>query len=118
MRSRDLGRFLVRLQRELRVDVPAVVAGAVGELGVAALRAADVVDRLEGQVGPALALAGLGGFLDWKDGRAPATALFGMTHDTSQNPHAEGRHKALYGLTLRTEKDAADKCPPPYRVGY
>src|SRR4051794_26527446 len=54
------------LQRQLRVDVAAVVAGAVWELGVAALGAGDVMDRLEGVVRAALALAGLAGLLNGK----------------------------------------------------
>src|SRR2546428_3397 len=51
--------FLVHLERKLRVHVAAVVAGGVGELGRAALGAADVVDRPQRVVGAALALAGL-----------------------------------------------------------
>src|SRR5688572_11799407 len=69
-------RFLLDLEGELRVDVPAVVAGAVGELGGAALGAADVVDRLQRVVGTALALAGLADLLyglhDELLGRTPA----------------------------------------------
>src|SRR5438034_32184 len=59
---------LVRLdlQGELGVDVAAVVAGGVRQLGAAALGAAYVMNRLEGQVGAALALAGLTVFLDGK----------------------------------------------------
>ena len=62
----SLGRFLIDLERQLGVHIPAVIAGTVRQLGVAALRAADVVDRLEGVMGPALALARLGMFLDGK----------------------------------------------------
>src|SRR5687767_932130 len=59
-----LSRLLIDLQRELGVDVPAIVAGAVRQLGVAALWAAHVVDRLEGLMRSTLALAALGMFLD------------------------------------------------------
>ena len=38
---------MLDLQCQLGVDVPAVVAGAVGKLGAAALGATDVVNRLE-----------------------------------------------------------------------
>src|SRR5688500_2674957 len=51
-----LGLVLVHLKRQLRVDVTAVVAGAVGELAGAALGAADVVDGLQRVVRAALAL--------------------------------------------------------------
>src|SRR4051794_35477837 len=64
--SLDFPFLFLDLQGQLGVDVPAVVAGAVRELGVAALGAGDVVDRLEGVVRAALALAGLAGLLDGK----------------------------------------------------
>src|ERR1700760_4016849 len=57
------------LQRELRIDVSAVVACAVGELGVAALRAAHIVNRLERKVRTALSLAGFAVFLNPKHRR-------------------------------------------------
>src|SRR5687767_3649781 len=68
---------LIRLDREgeLGVDVTAVLARGVRELGVAALGASDVVDRLERQVGAALALARLAVLLDRKhDGLLPGPA--------------------------------------------
>src|SRR5688572_16972746 len=71
------GSGLIRLDREgeLRIDVPAVLARGVRELGVAALGAADVVDRLEGQVGAALALARLAVLLNRKhDGLLPTAS--------------------------------------------
>jgi len=64
--SMNDGLLMIDLKRELGVHVPAVVAGGVRKLGVAALGAAHVVDRLEGLMSPALALARLGMFLDRK----------------------------------------------------
>src|SRR5215204_3781579 len=70
----------VHLQRQLRVDVPAIVARAVGQLPGAALGAADVVDRLQRVVRAALALARLAGLLNGKHGEStPArTAATGV----------------------------------------
>src|SRR5438067_529414 len=42
-----LARLLVDLERQLGVDVSAIVTGHVGQLGVTALRAAHIVDGLE-----------------------------------------------------------------------
>src|SRR4051794_21690565 len=58
--------LLFHRQRQLRVHIAAVVAGGVRELGVAALRAADVVDRLQRVVRTAFALARLADSLDRK----------------------------------------------------
>src|SRR2546422_705250 len=52
----NLRRLFFDLKRELGVDEAAVVAGDVGELGGAALRAADVVNRLEGVARAAIPL--------------------------------------------------------------
>src|SRR5687767_9058019 len=83
--SRRLGLFLVHLKRQLRVDVPAVVAGAVRELAGAALGTADVVDRLQRVVRAALALARLAGLLNGKHVTDSCAAL-GQAH--SQGPGA------------------------------
>ena len=56
---RRSGLFRLDLQRELRVDEPAVVARAVRELGGAALGAADIMDGLQRVVAPPLALRDL-----------------------------------------------------------
>ena len=61
-----LGRLLPDLQRQFRVDVPTIIAGAVRKLGVATLRTPHVMNRLHRMVGAALALAGLAMFLDRK----------------------------------------------------
>ena len=57
---------MIDLQSELGIDVPAVVAGAVRELGVAALWTADVVNGLQRLVRAALALARLANALNRK----------------------------------------------------
>src|SRR5205809_478386 len=59
-----LSLVLVHLERKLGVHVAAVVAGGVGELGGAALGAADGMDRPQRVVRQALALAGLAVFLN------------------------------------------------------
>jgi len=57
--------FLLDRERELGIYETAVVAGAMGQLGIAALRTADVMDGLEGVMRAAFALAHLADFLDW-----------------------------------------------------
>ena len=68
-RGRGLFLILLDRHRELRIDEAAVVARAVGQLGGAALGAADVVDRLEGVMRAALSLAHLADSLDRLHGR-------------------------------------------------
>src|SRR5207249_3412101 len=60
--------FLIFLdrQRQRGIDVPAVVARAMRELGVATLRAIDVMDGLERVMRTPLALASLAGLLNGK----------------------------------------------------
>jgi len=52
------------LEHELGIDKAAVITSAVGKLGVAALRAAHVMDGSQRMVRAALALAGLADALD------------------------------------------------------
>ena len=59
-----LGR--IDVQRELRVDKPAILARAVRQLGAPALRTAHIMDRLKRLVRSALAFARLAVFLDRK----------------------------------------------------
>src|SRR5690349_14385868 len=76
LRPSPLILVLLDLESQLRVDVAAVVAGRVGELGVAALGAADVVDRLERLVRTAFALARLADALNGQHGGGLQTSLF------------------------------------------
>src|SRR5947209_8585557 len=63
--------FLVHLQGKLRIDKAAVVAGRMRQLGAAALRAADVMDRPQGMMGAAFALARLAVFLNREHDQSP-----------------------------------------------
>jgi len=56
------------LEGEFGVHVAAVIAGGMRQLGVAALRTAHVMNRLERVVGAALALAGFAVALNRKHG--------------------------------------------------
>ena len=62
----SLCRFLLDLKGELGIDVPAIIARTMRELGVTALRTTNIMNRLERQMSPALALAGFAVFLDGK----------------------------------------------------
>ena len=62
--SRLLGGFLGEAKRQVGVDEAAILAGAVGQAGVAALLAAHIVGRPQGVVRAAFALAGLADSLD------------------------------------------------------
>ena len=63
MGNRLLG-FLFHLQRKFRVDIPAIVAGTVGQFRIAALRTSDIMNRPQCVVRAALALARLAVFLN------------------------------------------------------
>src|SRR5258707_3804487 len=69
--SRGLFLFLLDGQGQLGVDVTAIVARAVGQLGIAALGTADVMDGLQGVMRAAFALAHLADSLDRLHDRAP-----------------------------------------------
>ena len=90
----DLRLVLIHLERKLGVHVPAVVAGGVGELGRAALRAADVMNGPQRVVGAAFALARLAVLLNGehveltpapahpKQGAAAVLQVLACTSDT------------------------------------
>jgi hypothetical protein len=57
--------FFFHLKRQFGIDVTAIVAGTVWELGVATLGAAHVMDRAQRMMGAAFALSR---FADFHDG--------------------------------------------------
>ena len=98
-RQTGLGNFRLHLQRELGIDVTAVVACAVRKLGVAALGAADGMDGLERVVRSPLALAGFAVLLNREHGLELLCAV-------------SFREKSL------PKTPAAGQCPPTGKERY
>src|SRR5262249_4399523 len=76
--------FLIDLKRQLGVDIAAVVACAVRELGVAALGATNVMNRLKGQMSPAFPLTRFAVFLDWKHNGDSCSSCCPAENDVAQ----------------------------------
>ena len=67
----ESGLLIFHLQRQLGIDIPAIVAGAMGQLGVGTLRTADVMNRPQRVMRTPLTLAGLADFHDRLHARTP-----------------------------------------------
>jgi hypothetical protein len=92
-----LGLFLLHLQRQLRVHIPAVVAGAVGQLGAAALGAPDEMDRGQRVMRPTPTLAGFADLLyrlhvpNSNGSRAKQCSARSNSRHSKPNPHKKQR---------------------------
>lgn len=91
--------FSVNLKRQLGIHIPAIFAGTMWQLGVAALRTADIVNGLKRLVRSALALARLTDALNRKHDK-PLKEKDGSIHNGSNyspKKGAAGKPAALLG---------------------